>query len=297
MAPQTHKLYIDNCTLIRCYSPSSIGKQGVPMNKLFKNVLFSVTVNQGTDQKASVDDVTSELIHEEQISYNALKRMIEEMGGKVCSTVHKKVDYLVASSSAVNGATQRVRKADKFKVPVLKIQYIRDVYTKTVKPDAVRTYIYSNENLTEKIQAYQGGSISMSSTACKATTSVAQTEKDKEKKNKKNLKKRKVDDTMIIVSSYKAPSFVSSAIFECACICHDRGESSCSWCVSAHSSSSTSDTTAACDDSNTTSAQGEEVQCKDESKEVAVEETLSAGKNKRHKKGRSNDEKKKKLDI
>lgn len=205
------------------------------MSKLLKNVLFSITVNQGTDQKATATAVDQKE-EEDQISYNDLKRMIEEMGGKVCATVHKKVDYLIASSCAVESATQRVRKADKFKVPVLKMQYIRDVYTKVIQPDAVQTYVYASGDIHKGIQAYQETSAAVAD-CTPASTSAKNSEKNTTDEDKKK-KKRKLDDTdpSPSVSSYKTPSFVSSEVFECSCICHDRGETSCSWCVTAHTS-------------------------------------------------------------
>jgi hypothetical protein len=224
------------------------------MNKLFKNVLFSATVavNHGTDQQTSGNaTATSDEKEEDKVSYNDLKRMIEEMGGKVCATVHKKVDYLVASKCAVDGATQRVRKADKFNVPVVKIAFIQDVYKKTITPDAVGSYTFTSENITDSIEAYKNSSIT---SAGSSKVDTVPSESDHVKKDKKTGggKKRKLVESapppVASSSSYKTPSFVSNETFNCACICHDRGETSCSWCVSVHIPSDTSTSTSStCD--------------------------------------------------
>lgn len=209
-----------------------------PMKTPFKNVLFSATVNQGTEKITSSDANTCRNEDDSSnVSYNDLKRMIEEMGGKVCATVHKKVDYLVASKGAVESATQRVRKADKFKVPVVSISFIEDVYNKRVTPDAVDSYMFSSESISGSIQSYKGSHSSTDITSKQADTVLTEEVGGRPKKSKK----RPIGDIKETNTAsdeadniYKVPSFVSSETFDCACICHDRGESSCSWCASVH---------------------------------------------------------------
>lgn len=60
-------------------------------------------------------------------SYNQLHDMCTVVGAKVSSQVHKKVHALVASPEAVEQpATQRVRKAWKLGVPVVRIDWLSD---------------------------------------------------------------------------------------------------------------------------------------------------------------------------
>jgi hypothetical protein len=217
------------------------------MDKRLKNVLFSATVNHGTvSESEGVSEGVSERVSEDttttttttttgdvSVSYNELKRMIVEMGGKVSATVHKKVDYVIASRGAVDVATQRVRKADKFQIPVVKVEFIQDVYMKKVQPDTIKSYTYSTDDISKCIKAYKDSS---SGAPAGAPVTSNDSESGNDEKEKKMKKKRKIDDVTTTVSTYKTPSFLSKEVFECACICHDRGESSCSWCVSAHSS-------------------------------------------------------------
>lgn len=222
------------------------------MEKRLKRVLFSITVNHGSDtlgeRTADNNDASAggaqNCTHSgvgvaADTSYNELRRMIGDMGGNVSATVHKKVDFVVASAGAVSAATQRLRKADKFRVPVVKVEYILDVYAGVVKPEEVINYLYGADEIASSISAYKECSrqslLSASesniqngggSSLCGEVDVCTETSHDG-----KIRRKRKMSDPH---SSSQAATVSSGLTIECSCICHDRGESSCSWCLSAH---------------------------------------------------------------
>ena len=58
-------------------------------------------------------------------SYKGLLALCESGGARCSSQVHKKVHCVVATTSAIQGETQRVRKAWKKGIPVLKADWVR----------------------------------------------------------------------------------------------------------------------------------------------------------------------------
>jgi hypothetical protein len=184
-----------------------------------KGRLLCVTVNSSSreGETSSASDA---------VSYNDMKRMIEELGGKISSTVHKKVDFLVASENAVASATQRIRKAEKYSVPVVRMGMIDHCYINKSMPTDMSKFVFANiSELKENTRASGGG-------AAAASVSVD----DAGDITGSSRKKRKAETVASGGNgvSYEPFEFKSSAVFECACICHDHGEPSCSWCQAAH---------------------------------------------------------------
>lgn len=61
----------------------------------------------------------------EDRSWKKIRAELKDAGAFVENIVHKKTQVLVASASSVKYPTQRVRKAQKFKVPICGVEYIR----------------------------------------------------------------------------------------------------------------------------------------------------------------------------
>lgn len=183
-------------------------------SKLFCNKLFCITV---ASDKSDADSTV--------VSRDDTKKMVEELGGKVCSTVHKKVDFLVASETAVAAATQRVRKADKLCVPIVRTSYVSDCFESRKIPADISKYFHSN--VEECIRAHK----ETSRDNCSRLD-------DAELKDSKEKKKRKAEASTD-TDPYVIPELTSNMKFQCSCICHDRGEAGCSWCVDAHNEQDT----------------------------------------------------------
>lgn len=189
-----------------------------------KGRLFCVTVNSSSREGEPSSGADA-------VSYNDMKRMIEELGGKISSTVHKKVDFLVASENAVASATQRIRKAEKYSVPVVRMGMIDHCYVNKSMPTDLSKFVFAN--ISELIAKYKENTrASGSGGGVAASVSVD----DAGDITGSSRKKRKAEAVASGGSgvSYEPFEFKSSAVFECACICHDHGEPSCSWCHAAH---------------------------------------------------------------
>ncbi|CAN0015255.1 unnamed protein product, partial [Ectocarpus fasciculatus] len=153
------------------------------------------------------------------VSYNDLKRMISELGGRISPTVHKNVNYLIASETAVSAATQRVRKAAKYGVPVLKVEFIESCYSNRGKSRAgqIDAAEFTYTNIDEVVKRYE------------KTEKAAR----KGENTTESTKKRKSADKGA-GQSYMERVGGAAHTFECSCICHDRGEAGCSYCEGAH---------------------------------------------------------------
>lgn len=180
--------------------------------------LFCVTVDSGS----LPDDSNGKAPNH---SYNSVKSMIEELGGKICSTVHKKVNFIISSDAAIKNATQKIRKALKFEIPVLKIEYIEYCYKNKRVPTDMITYVY--HNIADAVQEHKRFRDNVA-------TSPFHVEKVA-RKRKNRFRDKSIDDD-VAVAPYKPPRLIAEDVtFECGCICHDRGENRCEWCIGSHS--------------------------------------------------------------
>jgi hypothetical protein len=179
--------------------------------------LFCVTIDKVSVSEDSGEETP---IH----SYNSVKSMIEELGGKICNTVHKKVDFIISSDIAVKNATQKIRKAYKFDIPVLKIDYIEYCYKNKSVPKEISRYVYPD--ITDIVEEHR-----------RNAESIADSQPDNERRAKKRKRKARdiSDNDIATTTTYKPPRLCAENItFECSCICHDQGKKSCDWCIGSH---------------------------------------------------------------
>lgn len=177
-------------------------------------MLFCVSVNNSLNEE---DD------NESLVSYNELRRMITALGGRLSPTVHKNVSFLIASDTAVANATQRVRKAFKYGVPVLRKEYIELCYSGAVASEDTASFQFAG--IETAIKRYE----------------VHSSEKNSARDGCGACKKRRAEGPPPL--SYM-DNLKRDQVFECSCICHDRGEDGCSYCFAAHSTSEQSDVAA-----------------------------------------------------
>ena len=177
------------------------------------NSLYCITI----DNRGGSINPTEESA--KQLSYNDVKKMIEELGGRVSSTVHKRVDFVIASDIAVENATQRIRKAHKFDIPVLKVEYVEYCRDNNIQPVDIAPYMYNNIN--EVVQEQRKASMTKTG--------------DHTKRKASQISEAISPQEASVPAEYIPPVLAPvGVVYECACICHDSGESSCSWCDASH---------------------------------------------------------------
>ena len=63
---------------------------------------------------------------EEDMNFKKMVGMVEKVGAIHSNTVHKRVSYVISTDDAYRGKTQRIRKAAKYKIPVIKLEWLRE---------------------------------------------------------------------------------------------------------------------------------------------------------------------------
>ena len=162
-----------------------------PNDRIFNGRCFAVSLNQ----RADVEDASA--------SRQTVEALVSKHGGKVVNTVNKRVFCLLASDLAVESCTQRVRKAVKRGVAV-------------VRPAFVHACIKKARLLP--LSAF----------------SVAQEEIEESLRKLELMKSRKTDKVHEREDAQRESSYIRKIHIQCACSCHDDELDSCSFCVAHH---------------------------------------------------------------
>ena len=133
-------------------------------------------------------------------AYCKLISLCKDLGAQTTGQIHRRVHALIATQSAVDGNTQRVRKAWKKGIPVVSPDWLRKCQQKC-------SYI--------DMEAY----------CINRSTSVANGAEEKPKKKAKLVARDH--------SIQKATGEPKSISLGCCCACHEdtKGVTECSWCV------------------------------------------------------------------
>ena len=163
-----------------------------PGKKFRKNPLAGKLFSVSTLVQASSADEKTE-------NYKSVVALCESGGAACTPQVHKKVFCVVATGSAIQAATQRVRKAWKKGIPVVKLEWVKDCL------------------VSGKLLAFGDYRVSMGAAKPKSETS----KKDVSAPSKAtNVADSPIDMTERTVA------------LGCCCVCHETGETAnCEWCV------------------------------------------------------------------
>lgn len=223
------------------YSSETMSVKEISSKKqlaFFQNKVFCISnnnVEDEDDKKESKNSSSSAKKSSSALSgsYILYKKMTEALGGKVSGTMHKKVDFLFASDFAVSGATQKVRKAVKLCVPMLRMDFLIYCFDHKRPPVNQTEFIIQDSRVANKTLA---NTEEGAAAAADSSGTQKKTKKDKKKKKKRSASEADLDEDADSAAPYKyaVPSFISNIIVECGCICHDQGKDSCEWCVAAH---------------------------------------------------------------
>lgn len=140
-------------------------------------------------------------------SYANVTALCRQAGATVSSQVHKSVFAVVATKSAVEGETQRVRKAWRKNISVLRVEWVQEC-RRTNKFQPLQDYLILPKptgGASQKSQEYQKKSL---------------VEKNDESK----------EETSIEVKIYEG-SLSETVELGCCCVCHDTDKTDCPWCA------------------------------------------------------------------
>lgn len=176
-------------------TPSKKRKFAQPLRGWIISVSTLKGVNVSTnEEKGEVgNDASSAVIDS---GYNAVCSAGKDLGAQVVSQVSKKVQLLVCSRSAVQSATQRVRKAHKKRIPIVDVAWLEEC-RKLGKKVELESFLLNKE----------------ASRAIKNRRDNLDAETDGVKEVDPNT------------------GWTEPVSFGCSCVCHENGsEKDCKWC-------------------------------------------------------------------
>lgn len=144
---------------------------------------------------------------DEGISYKTVYEECRHAGAIVVRQVHRRVDALICSQSAVLNCTQRVRKALKFGIAIVDVAWIR--------------------NCLKMKQLLEFAPFSLNDLAENAATLRICAANSREEKNHVPC----VDTVTKFTNG--------TTDLGCCCVCHDFGKDDCEWCHTCHLSTGT----------------------------------------------------------
>lgn len=152
---------------------------------------------QGMIVAVSTLDVKGRAHTDAQSSYKAISDLCRSLGASVTSQLHSRVTCLVCNQSAVQHATQRVRKALKRNVPLVDVAWVRRCHEEG-------TRIEHDEYCLNELAI----------NVLKSRTIAVDTADDA------------IDLHDIPDSGWSEPTSLG-----CCCVCHENGDDKCPWCL------------------------------------------------------------------
>ena len=143
-------------------------------------------------------DVKGQSHADSQSSYKAVAELCESLGATITGQLHRRVSCLVCNQTAVNNATQRVRKAVKKSVPLVDVAWVRQCREQQKRVDLER---FRLDDVAGKV-----------------------------------IDSRVVKDSEITVTYAEADELPANGWSEpaslgCCCVCHENGDDKCPWCT------------------------------------------------------------------
>ena len=130
---------------------------------------------------------------EEDLNFKKMVKMVGQVGAIHSNTVHKRVAYVVSTEDAYKGKTQRVRKAAKYKIPVVKLEWLQECIGSKKMLD-FHPFVLGDDHCTAHRDPEKGneaspalllkGNVEAAGVAGKGVKRKKKEKKEKKKKNK-----------------------------------------------------------------------------------------------------------------
>jgi len=185
------------------------GKTISACNKqLFNGLILAISTLESKQTNTTSSSATT--INTSSIMNNkTLKQTLKSHGATISPQVHKKVHYLIATDSAIQNLTQRVRQAYKRNVDIVNVNWIDECIKKntTKKCSRVDVEIYLCNELVE--------------------TLIDEKEREKKKQNSN----REDDGNTSDIPAEDTNGWSTPIELDCCCVCHENGDDNCPWCT------------------------------------------------------------------
>ena len=143
-------------------------------------------------------DVRGKSHTDSESSYKAIADLCQSLGASVTGQLHRRVSCLVCNPTAVNNATQRVRKAVKKNVPLVDVEWIRQCRE---QEKCVDLEPFRLDNVAVQV---------IESRPVESSDAVYTTPNEDE----------------LPASVWSEPASLG-----CCCVCHENGDANCPWCT------------------------------------------------------------------
>ena len=217
-------------------------KHEKPSKRIKKSLLplKGMTIAVSAHQKSS----TSTSPASSSSSYNTISQECRDLGATVTGQVHKRVNFVICTDSAMEQNTQRVRKAMKWNIPIVKIDWIRQCKIQKRRVDYEPYVLSVSTKKKEKAEVAEEKTPSSSKVTKRklASTTTSKSVGDKGTINDKGeARAKKGDEAEKDEDGFVAPNeavggeniggWTEPVSYGCCCICHDNGTAKdCGWC-------------------------------------------------------------------
>lgn len=149
-------------------------------------------------------DIHGETHSNDDQSYKAVAALLTSLGATMTGQVHKGITGVLCNASAVRQQTQRVRKAVKRGVPLIRVGFLNDCQ-KEGKRLTIGDYELTAHDLPENNSVRNDG------------TQVVDTMTSK---NGEEEETEEIPDSQ----------WTEPVALGCCCVCHENGDDACPWC-------------------------------------------------------------------
>ena len=185
-------------------------KQTTSCNKhLFNGLILAISTLESKQTNNTTSSSTT-TIKDSSINNKTLKQTLTSHGATISPQVHKKVHYLIATDSAIQNLTQRVRQAYKRNVDIVNVDWIDECIKKN----------------TEKCNR-----VDVESFLCNELVKTLIDEKEKEKKKQKTSDGGGDDGNTSDIPTEDTNGWSTPIELDCCCVCHENGDDNCPWCT------------------------------------------------------------------
>ena len=178
--------------------------EGEASNKSIKGILNGLVI------AVSTLDVKGKQHESDSSSYKAVVSLCKSLGASISGQVHQRVYAVICNRSAVSQRTQRIRKAQKKRVLLLDVEWVRQckLQRKRIKTDPYLLDFPAVED-AEKYQP------------------IKQKQENQLDNNVHFFTNEEEQCINVESTGWTAP-----VQLDCCCVCHENGDENCKWCVS-----------------------------------------------------------------
>ena len=175
--------------------------------QLFNGLILAISTLESKQTNTTSSSTTT--IKDSSINNKTLKQTLISHGATISPQVHKKVHYLIATDSAIQNLTQRVRQAYKRNVDIVNVNWIDECIKKNTTKKCTRV----------DVEAY----------LCNELVKTLIGEKEREKKKQKS--NGGDDGNTSDIPNEDNNGWSTPIELDCCCVCHENGDDNCLWCT------------------------------------------------------------------